>query len=111
MPRPRPGTRQCYLKFRTRHSIDFPIASVAAVVTEAGGLVAGARLALGAVAPIPLRATAAEEHLRGRRLDAAAAAEAAALAVADATPLGENRYKVAVLQALVRRALQGIADR
>ncbi len=110
VPRPRPGTRQCYLKFRTRHSIDFPIASVAAVVTEAGGVVAGARLALGAVAPIPLRATAAEEHLRGRRLDAAAAAEAAALAVADATPLGENRYKVPVLQALVRRALQGISD-
>jgi len=40
----------------------------------------------------------------------AAAAEAAALAVADCTPLGENRYKVPLLKALVRRALQGISD-
>ncbi len=109
VPRPCAGTRQCYVKFRTRRSIDFPIASVAAVVTEAGGVVAGARLALGAVAPIPLRATAAEGHLRGRRLDSTAAAEAAALAVADAAPLGENRYKVAILEALVRRALEGLA--
>jgi CO/xanthine dehydrogenase FAD-binding subunit len=99
------------LKFRTRGSIDFPIAGVAAVVTEAGGVVAGARLALGAVAPIPLRATAAEEHLLGRNLDGTTAAEAAALAVADVAPLGENRYKVALLQALVRRALAGLPAR
>ncbi|HSQ36582.1 MAG TPA: FAD binding domain-containing protein, partial [Acidimicrobiia bacterium] len=111
VPRPAAGTRQCYLKFRTRNSIDFPIAAVAALVTEAGGVVAAARLAVGAVAPIPLRATAAEEHLRGKRLDAAAASEAAALAVADATPLGDNRYKVAILQALVRRALGALAAR
>lgn len=109
VPRPGAGTRQCYVKFRTRHSIDFPIASVAAVMTEAGGVVAGVRVALGAAAPIPLRAAAAEEHLRGRRLDSTAAGEAAALAVAEAAPLGENRYKVVVLEALVRRALQGLA--
>ncbi|HUU61064.1 MAG TPA: FAD-dependent oxidoreductase, partial [Acidimicrobiia bacterium] len=111
VPRPRPGSRQCYLKFRTRGSIDFPIAGVAALVTEAGGVVVGARVALGAVAPIPLRATAAEEHLLGRSLDPTTAAEAAALAVADVAPLGENRYKVTILQALVRRALAGLPAR
>ena len=111
MPRPAPGTRQCYLKFRTRHAIDFPIAGVAVAVTVSGGVVRSARLALGAVAPIPLRATGAEEYLVGRRLDAATVGEAAALAVADAAPLGENRYKVAILQTLVQRALEAVAGR
>jgi len=111
VPRPPPGTRQCYLKFRTRRSIDFPIAGVAVSLGVAGGTVTRARVALGAAAPIPLRATAAEDYLAGRVLDAAAAARAAALAVADAAPLGENGYKVHVLEALVRRALQSlIAD-
>jgi CO/xanthine dehydrogenase FAD-binding subunit len=74
-------------------------------------VVRSARLALGAAAPIPLRATAAESYLEGRRLDAATIAEAAARAVADATPLAENRYKVAILRTLVQRALESLAGR
>jgi CO/xanthine dehydrogenase FAD-binding subunit len=76
-----------------------------------GGVVRAARLALGAVAPIPLRATGAETYLAGKRLDGPTAAAAAALAVSDAAPLGENRYKAPILQALVRRALESLADR
>jgi NADPH-dependent glutamate synthase beta subunit-like oxidoreductase/CO/xanthine dehydrogenase FAD-binding subunit len=109
VPRPPAGTRQCYLKFRTRQTIDFPIAAVAVAVTLQGGVASGAHLALGAVGPIPLRATAAEEFLEGRRLDAATAVAAADLAVADVAPLGENRYRVAILHALVRRALASLA--
>jgi NADPH-dependent glutamate synthase beta subunit-like oxidoreductase/CO/xanthine dehydrogenase FAD-binding subunit len=109
VPRPAPGTRQCYLKFRTRHAIDFPIAGVAAVVTLSRGVVQEVRLALGAAAPIPLRATGAEGYLVGRRLGPAEAAEAASRAVAGAAPLGENRYKVAILRTLVQRALEELA--
>ena len=109
VPRPAPGTRQCYLKFRTRQAIDFPIAGVAAMVTLSGGVVQAARLVLGAAAPVPLRATAAEGYLVGRRLGSAEAAEAAARAVAAAVPLGENRYKVAILRTLVQRALEELA--
>mgnify|MGYP001768078468 CR=1 FL=1 len=109
VPRPPAGTRQCYLKFRTRHSIDFPIAGVAAAVTLSRGRVREARLVLGAAAPVPLRATGAEAFLEGRRLDEATIAEAAECALADAVPLGENRYKVALLRTLVQRALQQLA--
>jgi NADPH-dependent glutamate synthase beta subunit-like oxidoreductase/CO/xanthine dehydrogenase FAD-binding subunit len=110
VPRPAPGTRQCYLKFRTRSAIDFPIAGVAAVATVSGGVVQAVRLALGAAAPIPLRATGAEGYLVGRRLGPAVAAEAASRAVAAAAPLGENLYKVAILRTLVQRALEELAD-
>ena len=51
-------------------------------VTLSGGVVQAARLALGAVAPIPLRASGAEQYLVGKCLDESTAAEAAALAEA-----------------------------
>ncbi len=111
IPRPAPGTRQCYLKFRTRQSIDFPIASVAVSVTQTGGRVTAARVALGAVAPIPLRATSAENHLIGRALNRTTASRVAALGVADAAPLSENRYKVAIVETLIRRALSKVAGK
>ena len=111
VPRPTPGTRQRYEKFRIRHAIDFPLAGVAVAITVSRGVVRSARLALGAVAPIPLRATGAEQYLVGKCLDESTAAAAAALAVADAAPLGENRYKVAILQTLVQRALEAVAGR
>ena len=109
VPRPPPGTRQCYLKFRVREAIDFPIAGVAATVTSEGGVVRSARLALGAAAPVPWRALRAEQYLAGRRLDAAATAAAAELALAEAVPLAENRYKVTILRTLVQRALERLA--
>ena len=87
------------------------MASVAVAVTLAGGVVTRARLALGAVAPIPLRATGAEEGLVGGALDASATRRAAARAVAEAAPLAENRYKVTILETLVRRALASLNSR
>ena len=101
------GARQAFLKFRTRKSIDFPIAGVAAVLTMKGATVAGARIALGAVAPVPVRAVAAEAFLRGKRLDAETAGKAAALAVEGASPLAGNRFKIPIVRALVERAIRG----
>jgi CO/xanthine dehydrogenase FAD-binding subunit len=99
------GTRQAFQKFRLRRSIDFPIVNVAVVVKVESGWVTEARIALGAVAPVPLRATKAEEYLWGRELSEEAAQAAAELAVSESIPLGCNDYKISVLRALVSRAL------
>ncbi|HEY5529747.1 MAG TPA: pyridine nucleotide-disulfide oxidoreductase, partial [Thermoleophilia bacterium] len=99
------GTRQAFQKFRIRKAIDFPIANVATVVKIEAGKITEARIALGAVAPVPLRATEAEHSLRGRALSEGAAREAAGLAIAECIPLGRNDYKISVLRALVTRAL------
>ena len=99
------GTRQAFQKFRLRRSIDFPIVNVAVVVKVESGWVTEARIALGAVAPVPLRATKAEEYLWGRELSEEAAQAAAELAVSECIPLGCNDYKISVLRALVSRAL------
>jgi xanthine dehydrogenase YagS FAD-binding subunit len=92
-----------YVEFRERLSFDFAIASVAAAVDIAGGKVRDARIVCGSVAATPYRARAAEDALKGRALDPAAAAEAV---VKGAEPLEQNRYKVVILKRLVRRALE-----
>ncbi|MFN2514251.1 MAG: xanthine dehydrogenase family protein subunit M, partial [Pyrinomonadaceae bacterium] len=62
-------------------------------------------LVLGGVAPIPWRATRAEQFLLGKTLNDDVMAEAARLALQGAQPLEKNAYKVPLTQTLVRRAL------
>ena len=59
--------RSAYLKVRDRASFEFALVSVAAALHLEDGVVREARLALGGVAPVPWRARAAEEALRGQR--------------------------------------------
>jgi len=99
--------RSTYVEFRERQSFDFAIASVAVAMDLQYGIVRDVRIVCGAVAPIPFRAKAAEAVLRGKKLDIDAAAAAA---VAGATPLADNAYKVPILRQLVRRALAELAS-
>lgn len=99
------GTKQAFIKFTIRKPVDFAIASVASVILEEEGVCKDARLALGAVAPTPVRATDAEEAIIGKAIDANAAERAAAAAVAGAKPMSKNVYKIEITKALVKRAL------
>lgn len=101
------GGRSEYRKFRIRKSIDFPIVSVASNISVENGTIVEARLAFGAVAPLPLRAREIERFLVGKKPDEATAEEAGALAIRDAAPLGSNGYKLRILKGLVRRAVLG----
>ncbi len=105
VPRPPEGARQTFRKFRLRKAIDFPIVSVASVITTEDGICKDARISLGAVAPAPIRATQAEEALRGKAINATTAEEAAKAAVAGADPLSMNKYKVAIARVLVKRSI------
>ncbi|MCJ7593358.1 MAG: xanthine dehydrogenase family protein subunit M [Desulfobacterales bacterium] len=98
-------TRQTYSKFTLRKPIDFAIVSVAAVITSDHGICTDARIALGAVGPRPVRATAAEELLRGRAIDEEVARRAAELSVAEARPLSKNAYKAQITKTLVKRSI------
>jgi CO/xanthine dehydrogenase FAD-binding subunit len=107
IPKPSDRARQNYLKFTLRSPIDFAIVSVASIITVEKGVCTDARIVLGAVAPEPVRAKKAEEVLIGRSIDEARAAEAATEALAGATPLNMNAYKVKITKALVKRAILG----
>jgi len=97
--------RSVYIKFREKESFDWSLVSVAMAVDVDGGLVKDCRIVLGGVAQIPWRIPAAEAALKGKSLSNAAVVEAAAQAATKgAVPLSQNGYKVALTQALVRRA-------
>ena len=98
-------SKQAFLKFTLRKPVDFAIVSVACVITVKGGMCTDARIALGAVAPGPVRAMKAEESLLGRVVDEKAAADAAEAALAGAKPLSMNAYKIEIAKALVKRAI------
>ncbi len=106
IPTSQPGSRQCYLKFRTRNAIDFPIVSVAFRVTMREGRFHDARVVLGAVAPVPLRARRVEELLEDQIPSEQLAKEAAILSVSNAQPLARNKAKVEIVKALVNKAVQ-----
>jgi xanthine dehydrogenase YagS FAD-binding subunit len=92
-----------YLKIRDRTSYAFAVVSVAAALRIENGRIAEARLALGGVALKPWRARAAEAVLVGREVGRDAFAEAAALALRDARPSGENDFKIELARRLVVR--------
>ncbi len=105
VPLPAPGSRSIYLKARERRTQDFALASVAAALRVADGVVERAALVLGGVAPTPWRATAAEDALRGAPVSEVDADAIGQLAVRDARPLRDNHFKVRLASSLVRRAV------
>ena len=94
---------------------DFAMASAAALVAlDGAGRVDAVRLVLGAVAPAPLRVTAAEALLLDRIPDAALIAEAAALAAPCATledPQAPRWYRARLATAMAKRALTSAVAR
>jgi len=96
---------QTFLKFTLRKPVDFALVSVATIVTIENGVCTDARIALGAVAPAPVRAKAAEERLLGNPITEETAVKAAELAIAGARPLSKNEYKIKIAKTLVKRSL------
>jgi len=105
VPQPPDRAKQTFLKFRLREAVDFPIVSVASIVTLDGGVCKDARIALGAVAPRPIRATEAEQIIKGKTINTTTAEAASEEAVINAVPLSNNAYKVEIAKTLVKRAI------
>ncbi|HUN90517.1 MAG TPA: FAD binding domain-containing protein [Burkholderiaceae bacterium] len=106
------GLRMAHRKIAEKESFDWPLADVAATLDlDAHGTCRRAAIVLGAAAPAPRRARAAEALLDGRRIDEEAAAGAARAAIRGATPLAENGYKLALFETLVRRTVLAAAGR
>jgi carbon-monoxide dehydrogenase medium subunit len=110
-------TGSCYVKMHQAAS-GFAIVGVASILKlDAKGKVEDARVAITGVAPVPYRARAVEERLRGRVPDARAIADAASAAVAaegvevlaDLHASAEYRRELAAIY--TRRSLERAAAR
>jgi xanthine dehydrogenase YagS FAD-binding subunit len=107
---PAPGAvKSGHYEVRYKESHDWPIAFATVVVSMNGDTVRSARIVMGAVAPVPWRAQAAEAALVGKAIDEQTAAAAADAAVRDARPLSQNGYKVQVAKTAVKRAILNAA--
>ncbi len=100
-----------YEKIGLRKADAISVVSAAAVRRQEDGRV---RIALGAVAPVPIRARAAEERLKGVAWSTADIAEAARLAGKEARPIDDVRgtaaYRKRQAEILVRRCLERVAE-
>ncbi len=89
------------------------LSAAVAVDVDATGRCAEARIALGAVAPRPMRALAAEQAIMAERLTPESIAHAAHLAAAEIQPISDIRgsaaYRREVTEVVVRRLLTVVA--
>jgi xanthine dehydrogenase YagS FAD-binding subunit len=98
-------TKQRFLKFRPRKTIDFSTVSVSSVITSVNGSIRDARIIVGGVSPLPYEAAAATQILIGESMTETVAEKAAETAVKDAMPLTKNGYKVPLVKALIKRSI------
>jgi len=109
-PVPAPHSVSAFHKLALRKADAISVLSVAVMVErDEDGRCGCARIAMGAVAPRPIRAHAAEDMLRGQSLTPEAIAEAARLSVEATCCIDDIRgsaaYRQRVTEALVRRLL------
>ena len=99
------ATHSATYEVRQKEALDWPLAAASVALTMKGTAVGSARIVLGHVAATPWRAEAAEKALAGKTITPANAEAAAKAAVADASPLSQNAYKVTLTRTAVKRAL------
>lgn len=95
-----------YIKMGERESHDWPVAEVAVVAEIKNQKCKKANIVLGAAAPVPVRATAAEELLIGEEINPEIAKAAGVAAMKNATPLSQNAYKVPIFETIIKRAIE-----
>jgi CO/xanthine dehydrogenase FAD-binding subunit len=115
IPQPASHTQSAYLKFGPRKAMDIAVVGVAVSLKfEGDGSCREARLALGSVAPTPVRVKKAEAALLGE-LNEQRIQAAAGLAVAETSPVDDVRggkaYRAHLVRVLAIRAIkQAIAQ-
>lgn len=113
------NTGSAYIKHTRRQAMDLPILGIATRITikkEDDNLrCEDVRIAMGVVAPRPIRARKAEEALKDRIISEALLTEVADIAASEATPRdsfrGEAWYRKEMVKVLTKRAILKAIER
>lgn len=109
LAKPSPSTRVGFQQF-SRRAGDFALAMTAVAIDTRDGEVVDARIAMGGVSDRPVRATGAEEQLKGGPVSHRALVGAAERAAREVDPFedihGSAEYRRDLVRALTRRALE-----
>lgn len=111
VPKPAEGTRTRFFKYTCTSAEAFAAVTVAiALVPSEDGSCKDIRIGLGSVAPTPIRATQAEDLLRGQKATPELIAEVAAAAAAATDPPSDGQgsadYRREMTRVWVRRLLE-----
>lgn len=112
VPTPPPHSAGCYMRHTTREEMDIAVAGVASFLTLSprSKKPKEVRIALGAVAPTPLRVHGAEAMLIGKAVTQRIIEEVAEKAAEEANPISDIRasaeYRRELVKVLTRRTLR-----
>jgi xanthine dehydrogenase YagS FAD-binding subunit len=101
--------RALYRRAISRSYAEWPLVEVVVRAVIEDGRFKLVRIVSGAIAPVPLRLQAAEAAAQGAMANATTIAEAVAQSTLNAKPLAMTRYKLDLLQGLVRDLLERIS--
>ncbi len=109
------GSGASYKRISARCGVDIAAVGVGAMVVLNGGGCKQARIVLGAVAPVPLRAIKTEELVQGRERSPELLASAGAKAAEEAKPISDMRasaeWRKRMVGVLTKRALDEAFER
>lgn len=104
-----------FFKFGTRPALDISVISIGVGAVRAGGTLRDVRVALGAVAPTPIRLPRTEAAIEGKQLDDTTIEAAVAAAVDGIHPISDVRasdwYRRELVQNVLRRMLHHVRER
>lgn len=112
---PSPASGSHYIKHKIREVMDLAFIGVAAAINLDNGTITDARIGLAAVAPTPIRATAAENLLNGNAPTAELVEQAGEAAAAASSPISDLRcsaeHRKEMVDVLTRRTIQQALER
>jgi carbon-monoxide dehydrogenase medium subunit len=107
-------TGSTYMKYGLRASGALAVVGVAASVEVKDGVIQDARVVLGAVSPVPLRAKKTEEFLKGKKTTDEVLEKAGVMASEECRPISDIRasaeYRKDMVRVFTRRALRKAID-
>ena len=114
VPNPPPRSGMVYIKHTVRAAMELAIVGVAVLLNEENGTCSNIRIALGAVAPTPIRAKKAESILKGKPFSTELIDQAAEAASDETKPLSDIRasatYRREMVNILLKRAINGARE-
>lgn len=102
---PASDLKAAHYEIRQKEAFDWPLAVAAVTLKLQGSNVQSSRIVLGYVAPVPWPSTEAQQAISGKPVSKETAQKAADAALAKASPLSHNAYKVKLAKVAVVRAI------
>jgi len=104
-----PQSKGVYIKLSPRSRMDLAVVGVGVLVAQDKGVFQDVKIALGAVAPTPMRAKRAEDVLKGEKVLSETLVRAADTASKESEPIDDHRasaeYRRMMVEVLVKRAV------